>query len=376
VHLRRIHYALISRRDTPPIPHRKSTKAYINTLDCWGALKEAARDARYLGFVPYGAIEDHRSEGATVHLVQAECGAELRVEPPGLIRTTLPVDPLALELPAPPDFEFESAQVDQRYHIEIWAEKSTVNDIIGPLGEQFGVNTLAGVGDISLTDCYKFVQRARASGRPARILYVSDFDPSGFTMPVSVARKIEYLIRSQGLDLDVQVRPVVLTHDQCVEYELPRTPIKETANGKAGFEERFGEGATELDALEALHPGVLAQILTEEIERYYDADLDDAVEETADAFRGDLEAVRDNVVDDHEEELDSIQADYDQLAIELNADIAALQEKYGARYAEIAGRFNVIDRYKDHQDRPTEGQCRAGSAWKAGHGAAEGGGGA
>ena len=42
----------------------------------------------------------------------------------------------------------------------------------------------------------------------------------------------------------------------------------------AKFEARFGDGATELDALEALHPGELGRILVQEIERYYDATLE------------------------------------------------------------------------------------------------------
>ena len=47
----------------------------------------------------------------------------------------------------------------------------------------------------------------------------------------------------------------------------------------ADFEARYGEGATELDALEALHPGVLHDILVAAIEPYIDNDLDDAIEE-------------------------------------------------------------------------------------------------
>jgi hypothetical protein len=49
---------------------------------------------------------------------------------------------------------------------------------------------------------------------------------------------------------------------------LPRIPIKETEKRSEAFEQRHGEGATELDALEALHPGVLARILEQEIGRY------------------------------------------------------------------------------------------------------------
>jgi hypothetical protein len=394
VHLRRIHYVLISRPDTPPLPNGRP---YRNTEDCWDRLGDAARDARYLGLVPFDAITDHGSDGASIHLVEAARDAALAVAEPDLLDADLPLRLLDTELPAAPTYDFTPAGVDQHYHVELWAEKTTINDVLARLGRQYGVNTVAGVGDMSATKCFEVVQRIRASGRPARILYISDFDPQGFTMPVSVARKIEFIARD--LDLDIQVRPVVLTHDQCVEYRLPRTPIKDSANGKGRFEERFGEGATELDALEALHPGLLEQILEEEILRYYDDDLDDEVERAAEDFRAELDDAEESVASDHEEALGAIRAEYDRLAEELNAEIAALRERYGARFAEIAERFNAhqntiaealrdaapdvdqidwpepregdedddplfdstrdyveqIDRYKEHQDKPTEG---------------------
>ena len=71
------------------------------------------------------------------------------------------------------------------------------------------------------------------------------------------------------------------TRKQCIEYKLPRTPLKETERRAARFQERFGEGATELDALEALHPGELRRIIETEIARYHDCDIDRAVEATA-----------------------------------------------------------------------------------------------
>jgi hypothetical protein len=58
-------------------------------------------------------------------------------------------------------------------------------------------------------------------------------------MPVAVARKIEFeLYRRELLDLDIQVRPIVLTHEQCVEYQLPRIPLKETERRAEAFETR------------------------------------------------------------------------------------------------------------------------------------------
>src|SRR5438270_1797657 len=77
------------------------------------------------------------------------------------------------------------------------------------------------------------------------------------SMPVAVSRKIEYFVRTLGLDLDVRLFPVVLTLDQVQYYELPRTPIKETERRRGGLEDRYGQAAVEVDALEALHPRLL-----------------------------------------------------------------------------------------------------------------------
>src|SRR6266436_9708224 len=100
-------------------------------------------------------------------------------------------------------------------------------------------------------------------------------------MPVGVARKLEFFNYTRNLGLDITLIPVALTHEQCVEYRLPRIPIKDTVRGKARFEERFGEGQTELDALEALRPGELRRILIGHIERYYDHTVDTRVREAA-----------------------------------------------------------------------------------------------
>jgi hypothetical protein len=245
-------------------------------------------------------------------------------------------------LPALPEFEFSPAVIDQRYHLEIWVEKSTVNDVLEPLCRSYGINLVTGVGDLSLTRCHELVERAVEIGRPVRILYVSDFDPNGHKMPVGVARKIEFLIHKLGLDLDVQVRPVALTHAQCRRYRLPRTPMKETNRGKAAFEERFGEGATELDALEALRPGQLRRMLVAEIERYYDADLDESVEETANAFKEQLHELRQEIIAPHAEELDELRDEQRTLAEQCNAELATVVERYEEPFTEIADRFNSI----------------------------------
>ncbi|NIO70194.1 MAG: hypothetical protein GTN71_14490 [Anaerolineae bacterium] len=100
-------------------------------------------------------------------------------------------------------------------------------------------------------------------------------------MPVSVARKVEFFITDQDLDLDVRLQPIALTLPQVKGYRLPRIPIKPSERRKASpstgsghrFENRFGRGAVELDALEALCPGKLAEITESAILDYYGEDL-------------------------------------------------------------------------------------------------------
>jgi len=185
-----------------------------------------------------------------------------------------------------------------------------MNDILMPLGQRLRVNVVTGTGELSEIRCWQLVQRARETGLPVRILYVSDFDPAGFGMPVAAARKIEFLLyREELYDLDIQLRPIVLTHDQCIEYRLPRTPIKESETRAERFEERFGGGATELDALEALHPGELERILVEEIERYYDPELAERIEESAGDVRSELDEITGSVHASHAENIAKLESE-------------------------------------------------------------------
>ena len=95
------------------------------------------------------------------------------------------------------------------------AEKTTQNDILLPLCQRYGVNLITGLGELSYTRCVEAALRAKASGLPVRILYLSDFDPGGRSMPVAVARKIEFELRTKHPGLDIQVRPIFLTLEQC-----------------------------------------------------------------------------------------------------------------------------------------------------------------
>jgi hypothetical protein len=308
-HLRRVHYLLVSQPDPVLLPNGE---AYANTDKCADLLNSASLDARYLGLVDTTALVDRRNAEPYIY---APDNYEFLTKP------NVTGSGVAWDEPAivPPRAVIEDPGIAQTYSVEIWCEKSTMNDVLLPLAEQYGANVVTGSGELSLTHCSLLVDRAEASLRPVRLLYVSDFDPAGKSMPVAVARKIEFLLQERGLDLDIQVRPVMLTEQQCEEYELPRTPIKATEGRAERFERRYGEGATELDALEALHPGELRRILEEEILRYYDPDLDDMVAATKRDIEGQLDEITEEVHERHAEALEVLETKRAQL-------VEALQE--------------------------------------------------
>ena len=310
VHTRRAHYVLVSQK---PRLRNPDGMPYRNIDKDWQTLTHAVRDARYLDLLKLRkgtTFVDRRNNEPSIYLPDEEESAadvETADEQPAV---HLVPDPM----PSQPALQLIRPQINQRYHVEIWCEKTTHDDILDPLAERFGCNLITGAGEFSTTHCIDLVKRALASGRPVRILYISDFDPGGQSMPVAVARKIEFELYRLGVVLDIQVRHIVLTHDQTVEYELPRTPIKEGEKRAAAFEERFGEGATELDALEALHPGDLADIVEQEIKRYYDDELEGAIEETAEEVVNDLDAITQRVHADHQAEIDELEAAWDEMA--------------------------------------------------------------
>jgi hypothetical protein len=302
-HLRRIHYRLISQAAPILLPDGRK---YENTQRCWKILCEASRDARYLDLVDIDDFVDRRNRESNINLVDRH-GRPASLEIDGTYEPT--------SMPPVPELRLSSPKIPQSYHLEIVCEKSTVDDIILPLGEKYEINVTCCAGEISVTRCRDIVHRAKASGRPCRILYISDFDPAGQSMPVACARKIEFFVRKENLDLDIQLRPVLLSHEQCEEYELPRTPLKETENRADKFEERYGEGATELDALEALHPGELHKIMTQEIERYYDVDLDENVNNVAAGLDEQVDDANETVHDEFADEIKALETAYTALEV-------------------------------------------------------------
>ena len=310
IHIRRVHYRVISQDN--PILRPDNGKAYENTTCCWALMVNASRDARYLGLVPGDAFIDRRNPAPiTFFASEPPCGA--RVRDMGLCLAELDG-----EFPDLPEITFDAGKPGPEVLVEIWCEKSTMNDVLEPLARRYGANLITGLGEMSETSTRLLIDRARAADRPAHVIYISDFDPGGRSMPVAVARKVEYALTQIDHPHEITLNPLALTEAQCLDYRLPRTPIKATERRAAKFEQRFGAGATELDALEALHPGALAKMVTAEIERFIAPDHRRAYDQAVSEHRARLNHITQQVHDFHVDEVDGLRGEYADLVAQLS----------------------------------------------------------
>ena len=372
VHIRRIHYRIISQ--PAPILLPGGEAPYENTEGCWQVLREGSRDARLLGLVPIASFVDARNGDSVVN--DSDDAREAYV---GLQNDEM--DEVKFGLP---ELTLVDPTILQPFHVEIICEKTTMDDVLLPFGREYDVDVTSLAGEISLTRCRDIVlraQRAAQQGRPTRILYVSDFDPGGQSMPVACARKIEFLVRSKYPGLDIQLRPVVLTLDQCQEYELPRTPLKELEKRAGEFEARYGSGATELDALEALYPDDLRNILIEEIEQYRDPNLEGEIEDIVSDLDSEIDAANRAAAERFAQqiaELEAEQAALNERRNRLSQDMIDFLRDEAPDLSEVEwpvpdaddpdddplfdstrSYIEQIDRFKEFQGRPTERRRKA-----------------
>src|SRR5260370_37798832 len=152
-----------------------------NNMECRDLLNMDWKAASYLGMVSAAAIAYRRNEEAVVYANRYDVSPEVYVD------AYLGGSPFRFpEFPDVPSYGLTHYRADQGYHLEIWCEKSTMNDILLPLCKRYQANLQIGSGELSITAALSLVSRLEQAGRPARIFYVSDFDPAGQSMPVAV----------------------------------------------------------------------------------------------------------------------------------------------------------------------------------------------
>jgi hypothetical protein len=142
-------------------------------------------------------------------------------------------------------------------------------------------------GEQSDTHIHRIAKDAYEADMPLVVVTVSDFDPAGWQMPISIGRKLRAFQVALFPDLEYRVIPAGLTFRQCVDRNLPSTPLKATVKERAQGQpwlDAYGREQTELDAMLALHPGVIADAVSAAFAPFFDETLADRVEEARDEW--------------------------------------------------------------------------------------------
>lgn len=127
VHVRRCHYAIMSLRLMLP-----DGKPYENTEECWNTLLIATKAARYLRLVDVSLFEDRKNDDPVNY------SSNDVYEPSVDVRSYLYTSQLEVpDFPTLPSYDLDGYQETQPYHIELWCEKTTMNDILIPLCQRY-----------------------------------------------------------------------------------------------------------------------------------------------------------------------------------------------------------------------------------------------
>ena len=321
-YLRKFHYRIEAKGINLPKPLKREGKiyrTYINHKGCWEQLLKAAKFARYLGLVdpdsfvdrrnprPIEFIEDRESDNPRFFVPEGDWGL------PSLPDEALP----EFDMPEAAGYE----DIEQSYHVEIWCEKTTMNDVLMPVCRRYGVNLVTAGGHPTITAVREFLRRVQ---KPARVLYISDHDHAGKQMPAAVARKLQFYQQEEFDHLDIKLESVVLTAEQVAKYDLPREPTAKMEK-------------TELDALEALYPGELAKIVEREVKRYIDLGLKRKGWREKERLQDHLDEVFQATRANYERETGELERDYSEFLQELKP----LQEKLNG----------ILNRYRELNDR-------------------------
>jgi hypothetical protein len=318
-HWRGLHYAIVSDGNI----RKPDGQVYRNTEDDWNWLvTNPAKAARWLGYVPFDRIIDQRNAPPIIH-------RKARITP----QATLSIG-LDVAIPDADDIEplpiARGFVARQAFHFTIFGEKSSLEDVVLPIAQQFEADLYLPTGEISDTLVYQIAKEANDDGRPLVMFTLSDCDPSGHQMPVSIARKLQAFHDLFFSDLKFEVVRVALTPEQVEAEDLPSTPLKITEKRASRWRDAFGIDQTEIDALTTpVKRSVLQQILRRAFKPYIDSTLRHRVDEA----KAEWDAAAQEAIEE--------QIDADRLA-RIRDEAAAKLEELREQIEDINAQLNLV----------------------------------
>jgi hypothetical protein len=180
IHWRGLHYLLVSTTGLT----KPNGETYRNIDEDWTWLVNiAGKSARWLGYVPFESITDNRNaEPVIFHKARIVPKRAIAV---GIEVTVPDVDDLA---PAPVAEGFVPRQA---YHFVMFGEKASLESVLLPIARAKQADLYLPTGEISDTLLFRICCDAAEDGRPLVLFTISDCDPAGYQMPISIGRKLQ-----------------------------------------------------------------------------------------------------------------------------------------------------------------------------------------
>jgi hypothetical protein len=204
IHLRGLHYKIASAADVI----RPNGTPYVNDNDCWEWLCDfASKAARWLRYVEFNRIIDERNEKPFLFV------PDVFYPEPEFYSGASPEIP-ELDAATPHLLAMDGFVPRQKYRVIFFGEKTSLKDILLPIAELVGGELLLPTGEASHSMTLELAARIATDGRPAVILYLSDFDPAGRQMAISVSRTLQAARTLLYPTIKLELHPVALSLEQ------------------------------------------------------------------------------------------------------------------------------------------------------------------
>jgi hypothetical protein len=157
---------------------------------------------------------------------------------------------------------------EQDVYCEVTVEKDALSTLVEKAAYMYCTRVTVTKGQISATFLEQMAERfenADNRGQELVLLHFGDLDPTGVQIPLSIQNGL-----SEHHYMDVDVRRVALTSEQCEAHELPESldAAKPNDPNIERWYDGYGDQApTELDAL---HPEALIELVKDALSDVYD----------------------------------------------------------------------------------------------------------
>lgn len=188
-------------------------------------------------------------------------------------------------------------QWGQDQHIEVWCEAGGMVPQLTRVTFPWGISVKSAGGFLSVTAMHETAEAIAEREVPTVLLHIGDFDPSGDSIFQVIEEDIGSFVMGMGCDfMQFNPRRLAVLPEQIGEYGLETAPPKLSDSRTPKWELENMEDTAQA---EAFPPDVLANLLKEAIEGYFDFDILERVESQESMETVNLTRVTSGVQDDH-----------------------------------------------------------------------------